>query len=67
MNSIFVCAIGDGEDRFATGEFDRCIPPSLYLGKLNEAMFFDSKEDAQEWLDIWEEDGIIEEYKLVKV
>ena len=65
--SLFVATIGDGDERFVTGEFDRCVPPSLYLGTINEAMFFDSGEQAQEFLDGFEQEGNVEEYKLVNV
>ena len=56
------------DNSFITGEFDRCYPPSLYLGEFKEAMLFDSEEDARGFMATFEhEDFEVECYKLVKI
>jgi hypothetical protein len=36
-------------DLYFTGDFDRSFPPDPYLGTLDEALRFTSREDAEHW------------------
>lgn len=49
-------------DLYFTGEFDRSFPPNPYLGTVEEAFSFETREDALNWLHMRVQGGkIIEE------
>jgi hypothetical protein len=60
-NGFYVCSIPSNEikidsegrilepnlEMWMTGEFDRCFPPNPYIGNFNEAIVYDSFEEAE--------------------
>lgn len=50
-------------DLYFTGEFDRSFPPNPYLGTLDEAISFETYDDALNWLHVRVEGGKIIEGK----
>lgn len=37
---------------YFTGDFDRSFPPDLYVGTVDEALGFETREDAEHWVEM---------------
>jgi hypothetical protein len=64
---LFAVKLTDGKYGYMTGEFDRCHPPSLYMGKLENAMLFEDEKSAVSFVENFEykrDDYRVECYEL---
>lgn len=64
---LYVAKVGEGEYAYVTGEFDRCLPPSLYTDRLKGAMMWSDKKDLHSFMANFEYktgDYIVECYEL---
>jgi hypothetical protein len=44
---LHVAKVGEG---YVTGEFDRCLPPSLYTDRLEDAMMWSDEKDLHSFM-----------------
>ena len=65
---LFAIKESDSSDEYYTGQIGRgALMPDIHLGKLRDAMFFFSLEEAESWLHFYNIDkGQIVEYTLIK-
>lgn len=47
---LYVAKVGEGEYAYVTGEFDRCLQPSLYTDRLEDAMMWSDKKDLHSFM-----------------
>jgi hypothetical protein len=65
---LFAIKESDSSDEYFTGQIGRgALMPDIHLGKLRDAMFFFSLEEAESWLEFYKIDKAqIVEYALIK-